>query len=89
MDTATLLQDQGLTIDQAIVFLDREQGGKAILSEAGINAKCVTNITTLMAILLKHGRVKQDIVDKVMEFVNNNKAKSKMPGMTIYKCVLG
>jgi hypothetical protein len=50
------------------------------LSEAGVKAVCVTNISTLMTTLLKHGRINQSTVDQVAEFLNNNKVKSKTPG---------
>lgn len=80
LETATLLRQHGLVVDRAVVFLDREQGGQAILSEAGVKAECVTNISTLMTTLLKHGRINQSTVDQVAEFLNNNKVKAKTPG---------
>ena len=80
LETATLLRQHGLVVDRAVVFLDREQGGQAILSEAGVKAECVTNISTLMSTLLRHGRINQATVDQVAEFLHNNKVKATTPG---------
>jgi uridine monophosphate synthetase len=80
LETAALLRSQGLVVDAALVFLDREQGGRQILSDNGINVFCVTDISILMSILFKNDRIKQDIVDQVLAFTANNKVKSTKPG---------
>jgi uridine monophosphate synthetase len=80
LETAALLRSQGLVVDSAVVFLDREQGGRQILYDNGINVFCVTDISILMSILFENNRIKQDIVDQVLAFTANNKVKSKKSG---------
>ena len=48
LETAALLRSQGLVVDSALVFLDRQQGGQQILAENGINVFCVTDIALLV-----------------------------------------
>jgi orotate phosphoribosyltransferase len=50
LETASLLRSQGLVVDSALVFLDRQQGGQQILAENGIQAFCVTDIALLVGI---------------------------------------
>jgi hypothetical protein len=54
------------------------------LNDAGIEVSYVTDISTLMSTLLKHGRVTKDVVEKVFQFLNNNKVKAKTPGQKVY-----
>jgi len=72
-----LLRSHGLQVDTALVFLDREQGGKEILAKNGITAYSVINIKKLMQVLLSNGRIDSSVVDNVNHFIENNKAKEK------------
>ena len=80
LETAKLLRQHGLVVDLAIVFLNRDQGGQEVLEEAGIKMRCVTDISKLMSLLKDNGRVGQETVDRVTEYVKNNKVTGKTLG---------
>ncbi|XP_076064651.1 uridine 5'-monophosphate synthase-like isoform X1 [Oratosquilla oratoria] len=69
-ETVLTLQELELDVTDAVVFLDREQGGPANLHALGINVIAVVTITEMMAILLKHSRINQATADSVIEFIN-------------------
>ncbi|CAL4062140.1 unnamed protein product [Meganyctiphanes norvegica] len=71
-ETVETLRELNLACEEAVVFLDREQGGSANLAAMGINATSVVNITQVMQILHKHGRINQATVDSCLEFINSN-----------------
>ncbi|KAK7084401.1 hypothetical protein SK128_005110 [Halocaridina rubra] len=75
-DTAETLKDLELDVKDAVVFLDREQGGAANLKSMGINVKSVINMTEMMAILLKFNSITQKVSDSVIDFVKKNIASS-------------
>jgi uridine monophosphate synthetase len=51
METAATLKNEGLIVQDAIVFLDREQGGVSYLKEQGINVHSVLKISELLSYL--------------------------------------
>ncbi|XP_066987815.1 LOW QUALITY PROTEIN: uncharacterized protein r-l [Macrobrachium rosenbergii] len=75
-ETAETLRELELDIKDAVVFLDREQGGAGNLRSMDINVVSVTSMTEMLSILLKHGCVTQEISDSVLEFVKSNTATS-------------
>jgi len=78
LETAELLRSHGLVVDTALVFLDREQGGKKNLAKCGVNAHCVTNIGSLVRVLKDAGRLSGELSQRLISFTNN--VKSSMEG---------
>ena len=72
LETAKLLRDHGMVVKDALVFLDREQGGKKNLEQNGINVHTVTNVTNLLDILKESSKITLDEYQKVKEFLQNN-----------------
>ncbi len=77
LETANSLRSQGAVVTDAIVLLDRQQGGTEMLKDHGIRLKSVCNVTELMGVLARHGKIDQDTVDRVTEFVRNNQTYPK------------
>jgi uridine monophosphate synthetase len=73
LDTAEALRAEGLTVTDAVVLLNREQGGSETLAGHGITLKSVCGVKHLMSVLLEAGKVDQMMHDQVLEFVANNK----------------
>ena len=73
LETAKILRAQGLTVDQAVVLLNREQGGQENLLAHGIKLHSLAPITQLMEVLRKKGKVDLETKEKVLEFVRNNR----------------
>lgn len=76
LETAKLLQSHGLQVTEAVVLLDREQGGKENLSKHGITLRSVCGVSQLMEIYLKHGKVDNATAASVLKFIKNNQVQS-------------
>ena len=75
LETAKILRDHGMVVEDALVFLDREQGGKRNLEVNGITAHTVTNVTSLLDILKESSKIGSDEYQKVKEFLRNNQVQ--------------
>ncbi|NWV77921.1 UMPS synthase, partial [Dasyornis broadbenti] len=72
LETAEVLQKEGLKVTDAIVLLDREQGGKARLEQHGIHLHSVCTLTRLLETLQQQGEVAAEMVEKVKKFIQGN-----------------
>ncbi|RLW04845.1 hypothetical protein DV515_00005640 [Chloebia gouldiae] len=72
LETAEALQKEGLKVTDAIVLLDREQGGKARLEEHGIRLHSVCTLSGVLEILQQQGEVTAEMVEKVKKFIEGN-----------------
>lgn len=54
---ASALKAVGLQVSQAVVLIDREQGGRQILAEQGYQVHPIMTLSQLLAVLEKHGRI--------------------------------
>lgn len=71
-ETVETLVELGLEVKDAVVFLDRQQGGAANLIAMGINVISVLDMTQLMSILLKHSRITPETQASVLAFVDSH-----------------
>ncbi|KAJ1190240.1 hypothetical protein NDU88_006978 [Pleurodeles waltl] len=72
LETALVLQQEGLKVTDAIVLIDREQGGKANLQAHGIHLHPVCTLTKVLEILNQKGKVDADMVAKVKKFLEDH-----------------
>lgn len=72
LETAQALRHSGLHVTDAVVFLDREQGGKEILARDGITLHCVVSMSQLLEALHGAGKVSSSMVDEVKKFLEEN-----------------
>ncbi|KAI4887467.1 hypothetical protein NFI96_014790, partial [Prochilodus magdalenae] len=72
LETAQVLQTEGLKVTDAVVLLDREQGGAARLTVEGIALHPVISISTLLSVLLGAGRIDQATCSSVESFIQEN-----------------
>ncbi|XP_074857082.1 uridine 5'-monophosphate synthase [Carettochelys insculpta] len=72
LETAEVLQKEGLKITDAIVLLDREQGGKHRLKERGICLHSVCTLSMMLEILQQQQKVDAGMVGKVKKFILQN-----------------
>ena len=57
ISVAAPLKAAGLTVTDAVVLIDRGQGGEELLSETGYNLHAVFSLEFLLAVLEKHERI--------------------------------
>ncbi|XP_078580349.1 uridine 5'-monophosphate synthase-like isoform X3 [Branchiostoma floridae x Branchiostoma japonicum] len=71
-ETAQALESVGLVVTDAVVLLDREQGGKQKLKDSGIALQSICGTAQLLRILRKHEKIPESVAEQVRDFVRNN-----------------
>lgn len=72
METAKVLRDQGLVVEEAVVVLDRQQGGSLMLEKDGIKLHSLFTIEDVLKTLIAYGKISREAVRKTHEFVTKN-----------------
>ncbi|KAL0184038.1 hypothetical protein M9458_019734, partial [Cirrhinus mrigala] len=86
LETAEVLEKEGLKITDAVVLMDREQGGRAQLADSGITLHSVISVSRLLDVLLKAGRIDTATSQNVKRFIQeNNTYKSTKNGSSAPK----
>ena len=71
-ETVEALNAVHLHVSDAVVLLDRFQGGKDMLESQGITLHSVLTLPTVLEVLRAKGRVDQEMVLKVGQFLSGN-----------------
>ena len=66
LETIATVKASGLKVTDAVVLIDREQGGRAMLEAQGYHVHAVATLRQLLDILLEHGRLNQHQLDEVL-----------------------
>ena len=73
LETALQLGEAGLIVRDAVVLLDRQQGGRERLRRQGINLVSILNLEVLMNYLMSSGRITEDWYRKTTEFLQTHR----------------
>lgn len=71
LETIDYLHKEGLTVENAAVLIDREQGGQMRLAKEGYNLHTVFNVSQMMELLENRGRVQKGTMLKVLNFLKH------------------
>lgn len=66
LETSATLKAAGLRVHDAVVLIDREQGGRAFLAAQGYRLHAVATLRELLGALLDHGRLSRGQHDEVL-----------------------
>lgn len=72
METAEVLRRAGLCVTDAIVFLDRQQGGKSILEKEGITVHSVITVADLLEVLHEAGKIDDGLLMECRDYLRAN-----------------
>ncbi len=71
-EIALILRKNGLIVENAIVAIDREQGGKQALEEAGINCSSLLGFPKMLEILLSYNKISQEKYREIITYLKAN-----------------
>lgn len=72
LETAEVLRAEGMVVENAIVLLNRDQGGTANLHGQGIQLISVLSIHEVLDILVKHEKIKPSIAQEVTDYISGS-----------------
>lgn len=79
METVEPLKSVGLNVSDAVVLIDREQGGSDNLVSNGIQLHSALKLTQMVDVLVRHGKLSGEIADSVRTFIAENQTKVPAP----------
>ncbi|KAM4026460.1 LOW QUALITY PROTEIN: uridine 5'-monophosphate synthase [Anomaloglossus baeobatrachus] len=85
LETAEVLRREGLQVTDAIVLVDRAQGGREKLAASGITLHSVCTLPQLMAVLQRLEKVDTETAESVRRFIADNQvtAPVQTPRVTL------
>ncbi|MCO5567188.1 hypothetical protein L7F22_020876 [Adiantum nelumboides] len=72
LETVAPLKEVGLKVSDAVVLLDRQQGGMSNLAQNGVQLHAALNIKEMVEVLVKHGKLSEDVASSVQQFIAAN-----------------
>ena len=79
LETALQLGEAGLIVRDAVVLLDRQQGGREALRKQGINMVSILTLEVLMNYLMSSGKISEDSYRRTMDFLQTHRHLEEEP----------
>jgi len=75
LDMAQQLREQGLQVKDAIVLVDRQQGGRQALRKAGINLTSLLTLQVILNYLMSSGKISEESYRRSQEYLEARRAR--------------
>ena len=79
LETALQLGEAGLIVGDAVVLLDRQQGGREALRKQGINMVSILTLEVLMNYLMSSGKISEDSYRRTVDFLQTHRHLEEEP----------
>lgn len=70
LETIAALESEGIAVQDVVVLIDREQGGKKRLEETGYRLHSIFTISQLVEELAKQRKIDADAIHSIREFIS-------------------
>lgn len=71
-ETIIPLQSEGIVVEDIVVLVDREQGGRKMIENKGFRVHAICTITSIIEELLNEGKITKETVALVEQFISNH-----------------
>lgn len=76
LETVESIRNEGVLVKDAIVIVDREQGGKANIAEKGVRVHTLFTLSYMLNVLKEAGRIQEETVVSVSKYIKGAQIKS-------------
>ena len=77
LETIPEIENEGITVSDIVVVLDRQQGGKELLESKGYNVHTLFTISEVCKMLKEEGLLMDDEIERINDFLAGNVVKFK------------
>lgn len=89
LETIPEIENEGITVSDIVVVLDRQQGGKELLESKGYRVHTLFNITEVCKILKDDGKLLDEEIERINDFLAGNVVKFEEKKRLSYEQKLG
>lgn len=75
LETAEPLLEAGLQVSDAVVLVDREQGGRRTLLQNGIELHSICTLTSIVHLLTQKKKIDQETATTTLEFIHSTQVE--------------